>query len=455
MKIVRALYDYEARTPEDLPFKKSDKMQILSDDDKDWWHARHLGNNKTGYIPCNYVAVENSLENFEWFFKKITRKDAEKFLQTPGYPTGTFMLRESETAQGTYSLSIRDVEVDGVATVKHYRIRNMDDGGFYISTRRTFKNLEELVAHYKTAVDGLCGKLVKACPQGKPKTWDLSRETRDQWEIPRNSITLVEKLGAGQFGEVWRGKWNNSTDVAVKTLKPGTMSTQAFLGEAAVMKKCRHEKLVQLYAVCSQEEPIYIITELMPHGSLLAYLRGPAKDIKLKIIVDMAAQIASGMAFLEREHFIHRDLAARNILVGFNNDVKIADFGMAKLIEDNEYVARQGSKFPIKWTAPEAASYGRFTIKSDVWSYGILLVEIVTHGQVPYPGMSNHEVLDQVERGYRIPCPPSCHPAMHEIMLMCWKKTPEQRPTFEYLYEFFDNFFIATEPNYKETDDDS
>ena len=105
------------------------------------------------------------------------------------------------------------------------------------------------------------------------------------------------------------------------------------------------------------------------------------------------------MAYLEAQNYIHRDLAARNILVGDNNVVKVADFGLARVIQEaagNEYLAHEGAKFPIKWTAPEAALYNRFTIKSDVWSYGVFLSELITKGRIPYPGMSNAEVLTKV-----------------------------------------------------------
>merc|ERR1711970_1371003 len=119
----------------------------------------------------------------------------------------------------------------------------------------------------------------------------------------------------------------------------------------------------------------------------------------------MGAQVASGMAYLELQNYIHRDLAARNVLVGDNFNCKVADFGLARVINDDEYNASEGTKFPVKWTAPEAANYNRFTIHSDVWSFGILLTEIVTFGRIPYPGMNNAEVLKQVSNGYRMPEP--------------------------------------------------
>ena len=166
------------------------------------------------------------------------------------------------------------------------------------------------------------------------------------------------------------------------------MDAKDFLAEAQIMKKLRHPKLIQLYAVCTHEEPIYIITELMKNGSLLQFLQDKGKTMKLPQLIDMAAQVASGMAFLEKQNYIHRDLAARNVLVGDNNIVKIADFGLARIIKEDEYEARVGARFPIKWTAPEAANYSKFSIKSDVWSFGILLTELVTYGRIPYPGES-------------------------------------------------------------------
>ena len=130
------------------------------------------------------------------------------------------------------------------------------------------------------------------------------------------------------------------------------------------------------------------------------------------------------------------------MLVGEGNIVKIADFGLARVIVD-EYTAREGGKFPIKWTAPEAALYNRFSIKSDVWSFGILISELITHGRIPYPGMTNGEVLAKVEQGYRMPPPPGCDEPLYQIMLDCWKPDPDERPTFEYLKFHLEDYFVS------------
>ncbi|UJR16458.1 hypothetical protein I4U23_003360 [Adineta vaga] len=448
-KVYVAIYDYDARTDEDLTFRVGDLLIILDDSQNDWWLAKHYSSGLKGYIPALYVAPHGGLDVNEWFHKNVLRKEAERLLLIPSNPRGTFLVRQSENAPGPYSLSVRDVDEQRGPHVKHYKIRYPDPKiGFYIATRRAFKSLEELIDHYTKNSDGLCCQLTLACPRPKPTTSTISK---DVWEVPRNSLQFIKKLGQGMFGEVWAGKWNNKIDVAIKTMKAGTMSTEAFVDEANIMKKLRHDKLVQLYAVCTEPEdqPIYIVTELMGNGSLLDYLRdGSGRDLKLPTLVDMAAQIAFGMAYLEHEHYIHRDLAARNVLVGENGVVKIADFGLARIINEDQYVAKAGAKFPIKWTAPEAAIYGKFTIKSDVWSYGILLYELVTHGQVPYPGMANREVLDQIQRGYRMPRHENCPDKIYDYMLRCWDSSPDNRPTFEHLHLFFDDYTASAGPQY-------
>ena len=199
-------------------------------------------------------------------------------------------------------------------------------------------------------------------------------------------------MGAGQFGEVYKGMWNGKIPVAIKSLKPGSMKKESFLEEATIMKRLKHDHLIALYAVVSKTEPILIVTELMRNGSLLEYLRNEGRNLGFKTLVYFNSQVAQGMAFLEQRNFIHRDLAARNVLVGENDIVKIADFGLSRCIDDGIYVAHVGAKFPIKWTAPEACNFNQFTTKSDVWSFGILMYEVITYGRMPYAGMTNPEV---------------------------------------------------------------
>ncbi|XP_058860036.1 tyrosine-protein kinase HCK isoform X1 [Acipenser ruthenus] len=445
-EVVITLYDYEGIHDGDLSFKKGEKLKVLQKSGE-WWSAKSMITGQEGYIPSNYCAKVNSLESEEWFFKGVSRKDAERQLLAPGNKTGSFMIRDSETTKGSYSLSVRDSDTQSGDTVKHYKIRTLDNGGFYISPRITFLTLQDLINHYKRQGDGLCQALTVACINLKPqKPWE-----KDAWEIPRESLKLEKRLGAGQFGEVWMATYNKHTKVAVKTMKPGTMSVEAFLDEANLMKMLQHDKLVKLNAVVTKEEPIYIITEFMEKGSLLDFLKSDEGNrVQLPKLIDFSAQIAEGMAYIEQKNYIHRDLRAANILVSKSLVCKIADFGLARIIEDNEYTAREGAKFPIKWTAPEAINYGSFTIKSDVWSFGILLTEIITYGRTPYPGMSNPEVIRSLERGYRMPRPEACPEELYEIMLKCWKNRPEDRPTFEYQQSVLEDFYTATESQYQQ-----
>ncbi|KNC30365.1 Tyrosine-protein kinase Btk29A [Lucilia cuprina] len=261
--------------------------------------------------------------------------------------------------------------------------------------------------------------------------------TKDKWEIHPMELMLTEELGSGQFGVVRRGKWRGSIDTAVKMMKEGTMSEDDFIEEAKVMTKLQHPNLVQLYGVCSKHRPIYIVTEYMKHGSLLNYLRRHETTLigNMGLLLDMCIQVSKGMAYLERHNYIHRDLAARNCLVGSENVVKVADFGLARYVLDDQYTSSGGTKFPIKWAPPEVLNYTRFSSKSDVWAYGVLMWEVFTCGKMPYGRLKNTEVVERVQRGIILEKPKSCAKEIYDVMKKCWSHSPEDRPSFRVLKE--------------------
>ncbi|KAG2467600.1 BLK kinase, partial [Polypterus senegalus] len=200
---------------------------------------------------------------FRWFFRSLSRKDTERLLLAPGNKLGAFLIRESETSKGAFSLSVRDAVPPQGDIIKHYKIRCLDSGGYYISPKITFPTLQALVNHYSQKADGLCQRLTMPCKSATPqRPWG-----QDEWEIPRETLKMVKKLGAGQFGEVWMGLYKNRQKVAIKTLKEGNMAPEAFLAEANIMKTLQHNKLVRLYAVVTKE-PILIVTEFMSNDML-------------------------------------------------------------------------------------------------------------------------------------------------------------------------------------------
>ena len=167
--------------------------------------------------------------------------------------------------------------------------------------------------------------------------------------------------------------------------------------------------VIRLEGVVTQSHPLMIVTEFMENGSSDSYLRVHGPELKLTQLLRMLRDVASGMHYLAEMNYIHRDLAARNILVNRDLVCKVADFGLSREIDTDAYeYTTKGGKIPTRWTAPEACNFRKYSCASDVWSFGIVLSEIITYGRTPYPSMSNQEVLAKVNGTYRMPPPPNC-----------------------------------------------
>ncbi|XP_034445706.1 protein-tyrosine kinase 6b [Hippoglossus hippoglossus] len=426
-----AVWPFEARHEDELSFLGGDLFRVTSRSG-DWWTARKMDPNgrvlESGIVPNNYLVRAESLKLQPWFFGKMNRFEAQGHLQGAGNEDGSFLIRQSEKDNVGYVLSVRSS-----SRVKHFRIHQAADM-FSVEPTQSFSSLVELVTHYGSNSLVNTGQLGTLCRRKKPDTPDLNHFTVDEWELPQEQFTLEEELGTGYFADVYRGRWKNHINVAIKIIKSDSeLNHREFQREVQILKSLRHRHLISLFAVCTASSPYYIITELMEKGSLLTFLRGPEGALQdAAALIDMGAQVADGMSYLEEQNSIHRDLAARNVLVGGDYICKVADFGLARVIKEPFYIS-EDKKIPYKWCAPEAISHGKFSNKSDVWSFGVLLYEIITYGGVPYPAFSNQEVFQQVTKGYRMPAPAKCPDLLYGIMMQCWSHEPNERPHFKSL----------------------
>ncbi|NP_001294957.1 tyrosine-protein kinase Fer isoform b [Homo sapiens] len=359
---------------------------------------------------------EKPLAEQDWYHGAIPRIEAQELLKKQG----DFLVRESHGKPGEYVLSVYS---DGQR--RHFIIQYVDN--MYRFEGTGFSNIPQLIDHHYTTKQVITKKsgVVLLNPIPKDKKWILSHE----------DVILGELLGKGNFGEVYKGTLKDKTSVAVKTCKedlPQELKIK-FLQEAKILKQYDHPNIVKLIGVCTQRQPVYIIMELVSGGDFLTFLRRKKDELKLKQLVKFSLDAAAGMLYLESKNCIHRDLAARNCLVGENNVLKISDFGMSRQEDGGVYSSSGLKQIPIKWTAPEALNYGRYSSESDVWSFGILLWETFSLGVCPYPGMTNQQAREQVERGYRMSAPQHCPEDISKIMMKCWDYKPENRPKFSEL----------------------
>ncbi|XP_066024499.1 proto-oncogene tyrosine-protein kinase receptor Ret-like isoform X3 [Pocillopora verrucosa] len=275
------------------------------------------------------------------------------------------------------------------------------------------------------------------------------------WEVLRHHVNIEKVIGKGAFGQVARGTavglrgMPGMTTVAIKMLKSNADESDKrdLMKELETMKQLKpHPYVIKLLGCITESEPLLVLIEYVPFGDLLGYLRKsrglndtyykdpdikPQTNLTSQQLVKFAWQIADGMSYLSSKFIIHRDLAARNVLVGQNETCKVTDFGMARDVQqENIYERKTKGRLPVKWTAYEALLYGKYTIKSDVWSYGVVLFEIFTIGGSPYPRMDGRKIANLLQQGYRMPKPQHVDDKLYQIMTNCWQNDPDARPTF-------------------------
>ncbi|ULT81065.1 hypothetical protein L3Y34_011140 [Caenorhabditis briggsae] len=301
------------------------------------------------------------------------------------------------------------------------------------------------------------------------------------FEIERSNLTLDSMLGEGAFGEVWKAKLKRDgteLDVAVKKLKISAHEKELIdlVSEMETFKIIgQHENVLRLIGCSTGQGPLYVVVELCKHGNLRDFLRAhrpkedkvkkssqeladylePRKneiaDVELipnltqRHLVQFAWQVATGMNFLAEKKIIHRDLAARNVLVSEGHIMKISDFGLSRDVNTGNYYKKRGTgRLPIKWMAVESLDSNVYTIESDVWSYGVLLWEIMTLGGTPYPTIAMHNLYEYLQNGYRMESPHLCPQEVYQLMQACWQTKLEDRPSFKMIVDYLDWMLTMT-----------
>ncbi|KTF79132.1 hypothetical protein cypCar_00043887 [Cyprinus carpio] len=407
-------------------------------------------------------------EKMPWFHGKIEREDSEQRLLRSSNVNGKFLIRQRENNGRNVSFALCLLHNN---QVMHYRIDKDKAGKLSIPDGKKFDTLWQLVEHYSYKPDGLLRVLTETCPRPSHNSevstvTSLTKRSSEnahienpynfrsniRGELPNPNIVKTEALPMDTLEfespyadpEELRSTTVKRSDltledgetqkiVAVKILKNDDNNAavkEEMLREANVMQQLDNPYIVRMIGIC-EAESLMLVMELAELGPLHKFLQ-KNKHISMKNITELVHQVSMGMKYLEEHNFVHRDLAARNVLLVTQHYAKISDFGLSKALteEENYYKAKGHGKWPLKWYAPECMNYFKFSSKSDVWSFGVLMWEAYSYGQKPYKGMKGNEVIQMIESGERMSAPAGCPPEMYDLMRKCWTYKLEERPGF-------------------------
>ncbi|XP_052633967.1 tyrosine-protein kinase SYK isoform X3 [Harpia harpyja] len=391
-------------------------------------------------------------EKMPWFHGRISREESEHRILIGSRNNGKFLIRERDS-NGSYALCLLN---DG--KVLHYRIDRDKTGKLSIPDGKRFDTLWQLQPTIGYSPDeapfnpyvlqrkrGLTGAEKGDQREALPMDTEVYESPyADPDEIKPKNVTLDRKLltleegelGSGNFGTVKKGFYKmkkGAKPVAVKILKNESNDPaikDELLREANVMQQLDNPYIVRMIGIC-EAEAWMLVMEMAELGPLNKFLQ-KNRHVTEKNITELVHQVSMGMKYLEENNFVHRDLAARNVLLVTQHYAKISDFGLSKALsaDENYYKAQSHGKWPVKWYAPECMNFYKFSSKSDVWSFGVLMWEAFSYGQKPYKGMKGGEVAQMIERGERMERPEVCPTEVYDLMKLCWTYNVDDRPGF-------------------------
>ncbi|XP_069142714.1 plexin-A2-like isoform X2 [Argopecten irradians] len=296
---------------------------------------------------------------------------------------------------------------------------------------------------------------------------EAARQNISDFLIPRSKLDIGELVGKGVYGNTYQATYTTSvgadseekkTDVAVKSLlgcNTDNSTVDAFLQKCLVLKDLQHPNILPLLGLClsAAEEP-HMVVPYLERGDLKTYVRDPSKNITVIQLLEMAQQISEAMVYLESLHIVHGDLAARNCMLTDDKVVRVSGFGVTDLYSVEYCKADEDrNKIVTKWMAPEAIDNFTFSHKTDVWSYGVLLWELLTRGVTPYPDVESKDLKNYLEGGHHLKKPRQCPESLYVMMVQCWTDRPNDRPTFQEVNDDMKTFLSAD--NGEQNDDTS
>ena len=357
---------------------------------------------------------------------------------TSSNQVGSFIVRQNKTT-GLFSVTVRDQDKP-----RHYHIHKHKNGMVYVYDKYLFRSISDLVQYHSKNVGGLCTALAKPCIVPHCIT-------------DRTEVTCKEKLAMGQFSEIWKGEWKGEA-VTVNKMTSGAVTSFDLLDKCAFLKSMEHENHIRFLAVHMNSEPFLIVTEYVMNGSLKEYLPSEGRDLKMAELIKMLEQVAAAMLYLEEHNCIHQDLAAKNVMIEVKDEetlpitCKLSIYPYVhKVASHSAFHKLPAETIPIRWSPHEAIVNNRINIKSNVWSFGILVWEIVNYCKsYPYPEASEAGVLEKLKQGYRMPRPMGCPRELYKLMIDCWKEDASSRPTFETLHWRLRDFYSSDSFGYEQ-----